>query len=105
MPTPYSEDLPINLAAYRSPLDGVVVVNIDQEPNDNDDTRIRVYLNDGPLFQGDTETHSALDQDRARDVAMHLEKAWEIAAIPQWEQENMRRAVVTAIAFLRGEER
>jgi hypothetical protein len=105
MPTPYTEELPVELTVYRSPLDGVVVVQIDQEQNNEDDTRIRVYLNDSPIFQGDTETTNVLDQDVARDVAMHLEKAWDVASVPQWEQENLRIAVYKAISFLRGESR
>lgn len=103
MPTPYSEDLPVEITTYRSPIDGVVVVEIDQEENAHGDTRIRVFLNDGPIYRGDTEEVSALDQDVALDHARHLEKALEVSGLKRFEQANLFIALDRITAFLKGE--
>lgn len=99
MPTTYTEELPVTLSAYRSSIDGSIVVQIDQEDSPSDDNRIRVFLNDGAVFDGDTSEVSVFDPLEAGNIARHLEAALAIAK----DDINMAFAVSKAVAFLRGE--
>lgn len=53
MPTTITEEAPIEVAVSRSPIDGVIVVQIDTEPDLDD---LRVNLNDGLIWHGDPES-------------------------------------------------
>lgn len=48
------EDLNISVVIYPSPKDGVPIVQIDTRgiPDGPDGPKIRVYLNDGDIFEG-----------------------------------------------------
>ena len=93
MSTRWSGEAPVDVTVYRSSEDGSLVVEIDQEPHD--DMRIRVNLNDGVIFDGDTEEVSVLDPTEARMRAAELEV--------KWESGDLAEAVRGVISFLRGE--
>jgi hypothetical protein len=95
MPTSYTEELPVEITAYRSKIDGSVVVELDQERDPDDDRRIRVYLNDSPIFDGDTDEVSVLDPVEARRLADLLDAVW--------VNGDLAGAVGQVVTFLRGE--
>lgn len=76
MPTTYTEELPVTMTAYRSAIDGRVVVQIDQD-TDAASNEIRVFLNDGAIFDGDSETTVALDPTEGQRLADRLDDSWD----------------------------
>lgn len=54
-----TEDAPIEMTAYRSKIDGSLVVEIDTQ----DDTgELRIHLNDGLIWSGDPESTTSARQ-------------------------------------------
>jgi hypothetical protein len=47
-----TEEVPVEVTVFRSPIDGRLVVQVDTS---DDDTAIRVLLNDAPLYDGKPE--------------------------------------------------
>lgn len=48
-----TEDAPIDVATFRSPIDGALVVQIDTNAETG---RVRVNLNEAPVYDGDPDS-------------------------------------------------
>lgn len=88
-----TETVPLYVNVFRSRIDGRLVVQIEQD-TDTDEPEVRVTLNDGTIFDGDTNTEQVLDAIEGRKHADALEA--------NWESGNVATAVRDAIAFLCG---